>query len=124
MSHMAHPIYQAIGSLIKQRRKALQYKQEQLAKELNISRGALANIETGRQSILVHQLYRFAKVLDVKPTDLMPLVGQPISLDDIEAKLPDGLKPQQRLQVARFFGEDGAQNITSTESNSHARKRN
>ena len=68
------PIYTELGLLIRARRKALNLRQKSLASELGISRGSLANIETGRQSILVHQLYRFAAALRLPPHDLLPLL--------------------------------------------------
>ena len=67
------PIYKLIGAVIKARRKTLELKQETLAGRLGISRGSLANVETGRQSVLVHQLYKFAAALGVTPSDLLPL---------------------------------------------------
>lgn len=98
------PIYKDIGALIKARRKTLSLKQESLAQTLSISRGSLANIETGRQSILVHQLYRFAAALQLLPSDLLP----PLANDQVRAErttlpLPDNLKPDQKRQVAELF---------------------
>jgi transcriptional regulator with XRE-family HTH domain len=65
------PMYKQIGAVIKARRKTLGLKQEVLAGRLGISRGSLANIETGRQGILVHQLYKYAAKLDLSPFDLL-----------------------------------------------------
>jgi transcriptional regulator with XRE-family HTH domain len=98
------PIYRHIGALIKARRKTLQLKQETLAGKLGISRGSLANIETGRQNVLVHQLYRFAVALQLTPFDLLP----PPSTDHFKAgrtelPLPDNLKAKQKKQVADLF---------------------
>lgn len=98
------PIYKYIGSVIKQRRKQLDLKQYKLAARLGISRGSLANIETGRQSILVHQLYKFAEALDFAPNDLLPSVAanRP-SQGNWAGVLPAGLKPQQQEQIARLL---------------------
>ena len=95
------PIYRHIGMLIKTRRQKLEMNQERLAKKLGISRGSLANIETGRQNILVHQLYRIAAALDLTPVDFLP----PPSMDQVstwhsELPLPDYLKSQQKKQIA------------------------
>jgi transcriptional regulator with XRE-family HTH domain len=98
------PIYKHIGELIKSRRKTLKLKQETLALMLGISRGSLANIETGRQNILVHNLYKFAAVLKLKPFDLLP---QPSSnqtrTEHVVLPLPDDLKAEQKKQVAHLF---------------------
>jgi transcriptional regulator with XRE-family HTH domain len=98
------PIYKEIGAVIKSRRKTLGLKQETLAGMLRISRGSLANVETGRQSILVHHLYKFAAALQLPPFDLLP----PPSTDHFRAErtdlpLPHDLKAQQKEQIARLF---------------------
>lgn len=97
-------IYKDIGALIKAKRKSLGFKQEHLANVLRISRGSLANIETGRQGILVHQLYKFAAALKLRPAELLPAPPS----DQREAErtglpLPRNLKPKQRQQIARLF---------------------
>lgn len=91
--------------MIQRRRKQLGYKQEGVARDLGISRGSLANIETGRQSMLVHQLYRFAEVLELSVTDLLPaaLPAAPAPHGDWSGKLPPGLKPSQQEQIARLL---------------------
>jgi transcriptional regulator with XRE-family HTH domain len=110
------PIYKHIGLLIKARRKTLSLKQENLASMLGISRGSLANIETGRQNILVHQLYKFAVALQLTPFDLLP----PPSTDQsraerIELPLPDDLKAQQKKQVTELFLQVGTNQKLETE---------
>lgn len=46
--------------------------QEELAEKTGLSRAAIANIERGRQQILVHVLYKIAKALNVSPIELLP----------------------------------------------------
>lgn len=100
------PIYAQIGELIQARRKKLELKQENLANMLGISRGSLANIETGRQRVLVHQLYRIAEKLELQPADLLPPpkihevtdhVDLPFSPRDVN------LKARQKMQIAMMF---------------------
>lgn len=98
------PIYRHIGSLIKARRKTLQLKQENLANMLGISRGSLANIETGRQNVLVHQLYRFAAALQLTPVDLLPSPSMDQTRTEaVELPLPSDLKAQQKKQITDLF---------------------
>ena len=98
------PIYGHIGAIIKARRKTLGLKQETLAGMLGISRGALANVETGRQNLLVHQLYRYAEALQLTPTDLLPHPSTNDSrAEGTQLPLPDNLKARQRKQIARLF---------------------
>ena len=99
-----NPIYKDIGALIKAKRKTLEMKQEHLAGTLGISRGSLANIETGQQSILVHQLYSFAQALQLMPVDLLPtLVAERLNVGDSDLPLPGDLKANQKQQIARLF---------------------
>ena len=118
------PIYKQIGALIQRRRKQLGLKQHGLAASLGISRGSLANIETGRQSILVHQLYNFAEALKLAPSDLLPSGSAPPLQHDWSGVLPAGLKPQQQEQIARLL--EGAQSESMTqkrEGNAKSSKR-
>ena len=65
-------IYCHIGDAIAERRCRLGMTQQQLSKQLSISRASLANMEAGRQQILVHRLYEIALVLRCPPGDLAP----------------------------------------------------
>lgn len=97
-------VYKHIGALIKNRRKHLGLTQEGLASQLAISRASLASIETGRQNVLVHQLYTFAAKLQLAVTDFLPEQGNPISTQDInQLPLPGGLNSHQKNQIARLF---------------------
>lgn len=99
-------IYAHIGGLIKTRRKHFKLTQEQLASQLSISRASLANIETGRQKILVHQLFSLAAALDMSPADFLPpaaVVAPQAAVEAADLPLPAGLKPQHKEQIARLF---------------------
>lgn len=101
--HNEH-IYKHIGSTIKNRRKALKLTQEELATRLIISRASLASIETGRQNVLVHQLYSFAKALDLPVNDFL-ISLQPANSSDKSNNLSFslGLNAQQKEQLARLI---------------------
>src|ERR1700740_1384654 len=97
-------IYPLVGTLIRKRRKKLRFTQEALAARLGMSRASVANIEVGRQKVLLHHLYAFAEILDLAPTDLLPPAKQLLKKDNWKTlPLPDGLKPQQREQIARLM---------------------
>ena len=100
------PIYPLIGASIQIRRKQMKLTQERLAKQLGISRASLANVETGRQKILVHQLYNFAAELGLKITDLLP---DPDDIAEIQTAsnfpLPKDLKPRERRLIERLLEE-------------------
>lgn len=96
-------IYQQIGIAIRSRRKKLSMTQQQLAAHLGISRASLANIEVGRQKVFVHHLYTLAAALRLKPDELLPLPTAFAQDEDwTRLPLPEGLKPEQRSQVAHL----------------------
>jgi ribosome-binding protein aMBF1 (putative translation factor) len=59
--------YVLFGEAVRDARHALKWNQQELADKMKMSRGSIANIETGRQRILLTDLFDFAKVLRVKP---------------------------------------------------------
>lgn len=93
-------------------------KQETLAGLLGISRGSLANVETGRQSVLVHQLYKFADALQLTPLDLLPLpLIDPLRIEATELPLPSDLKAQQKEQIARLFEQIDTMQLRERKAN-------
>jgi transcriptional regulator with XRE-family HTH domain len=99
------PIYKTIGGIIRQRRRRLELAQTKLAARLGMSRATLANIETGRQRVLVHHLYAFAEALDMKPGDLLPqMIKTGTASEWAQFPIPSDLKPQQKEQIARLIG--------------------
>lgn len=106
-------LYRQIGSTIKRRRKQLGLTQEQLAKQMSTSRASLANVETGRQNVLVHQLYSFAANLDLTVEDLLPpVVIENRTSSPSNFPLPKGLNRAQREQIARLL--NGTPVVTSS----------
>jgi transcriptional regulator with XRE-family HTH domain len=97
-------IYRDLGALISTRRRRLGLTQEKLAQVLGISRASLANVETGRQKVLVDQLLGFAAALRMKAADLLPLPPKlEINTNDTDLPMPDDLNREQRDQVARVL---------------------
>ncbi len=108
------PIYKEIGRIIRARRRVLDRPQERLANEVGISRATLANIETGRQRVLVHQLYGFAKALDLALADLLPeQLPQRASAEWSGMPIEGDLNAEQKKQVAGLIEAVGTQ-LTKT----------
>ncbi len=101
-------IYRALGDKIKRLRNGAGWTQARLAAEIGISRGSLANMETGRQQVLVHHLYAVAHALELdSPAALMPLPPGAMHKDNKLPKklsLPEKeLNNKQRREVLHFI---------------------
>ncbi len=108
-------IYREVGRHIRLYREGAPRTQAQLAAEIGISRASLANIEAGRQQVLLHHLYAIADALDLdSPGVLMPL-PPPRDGEPSELPLPaEGLSESQRQEVLRLLG--GALNTENQET--------
>ena len=82
--------------------------QEQLAKRVGISRASLANIEAGRQQVLVHHLFALASALDLEsPVQLLLLSSDQARPEGAAPDLPladEGLTEKQRREVLSLMG--------------------
>jgi transcriptional regulator with XRE-family HTH domain len=115
-------LYKRVGAQIKSRRNQLDMTQQTLARHLGISRASLANIETGRQNVLLHHLYHLADALDLNVRDLLPSRSElQITETQNELPLPKDLNPQQRAQIARVLQGDSA-SPALTKDESHGRR--
>ena len=102
-------LYRRIGAFIATRRRQLEFKQEELASRVGISRASLANIENGRQSVLVHHLYAIAKALDLQPGDLLPATDRNTTSEALP--LPQDLNAEEAKAVSRLFGLRPVQSV-------------
>lgn len=109
-------IYREVGQTIRRYRAGAHRTQSQLAAEIGISRASLANIEAGRQNVLVHHLYAIAEALELdSPTALMPVRQSNDEDGAVASALPlpeSGLTEKQRQEVLRLMG--GAYNQDKT----------
>lgn len=65
------PVYRLFGAKVEQLRTILGWNQLDLAKKTGYSRGSIANIETGRQRILLADVEKFATAFNTSPKQLM-----------------------------------------------------
>lgn len=78
-------IYKAFGRSVAARRRELDLTQAKLAARVGMSRASIANIESGRQNVLLHHVYSLASALAVaKLADILPAPVRPIRHDDLE----------------------------------------
>lgn len=110
-------IYRNLGIRIRELRKSLRQTQDQLAKQVGISRASLANIEAGRQQVLVHHLFALASALQLDSPAQLLLTPQARSRSSAasSSSLPlaeGGLTEKQRREVLSLMG-DAMQQVTS-----------
>ncbi|MCG7400388.1 helix-turn-helix domain-containing protein [Caballeronia zhejiangensis] len=100
-------IYPLVGETIRTRRKRLSLTQDQLATKMQMSRASLANIEAGRQKILLHHLYSFAEALELDVKDFLVELPTNSGERPQDIPLPSGLDERLRQQVLRVFSDPG-----------------
>ena len=98
MSNME--LYRRLGRAVAERRRELGLTQSDIAKKLRFSRASLANLENGRQRIMVHQLFALVNALKLKSIlDLVPKTWVPPE-PLLELKVSGStLSPQQQSAV-------------------------
>lgn len=98
-------VYKLLGSRAATRRKQLGLKQEEVAKQIGLSRASLANLETGRQKILLHHVYKLAAALELRTiTDLIPNALVAIEPVDFAG---DAVSDQQKSALEDFVRRIG-----------------
>lgn len=106
------PVYRAFGNAVSTRRKALALTQAQLASKVKMSRASIANIESGRQNILLHHVYALAAALDfAKVADLLPPLPQKSIGEELKMTLSNQTLSKQSL--SEHAGAQVADLITS-----------
>lgn len=66
-------LYANLGSLVRSHREMLGKTQADIGNAIGLTRASVANIESGRQRILLHQLFDLAFALEVAPGNLLPI---------------------------------------------------
>lgn len=94
------PRYQQFGEAMKVRRQQLGKTQAELAAHVGLSRASIANIEKGRQSVLLHHACDIAAALKLgHVTDLLPS-PTPLSLEDQAFALSDDVSAAAKAQIS------------------------
>jgi len=107
-------IYERVGKNMAARRRELELTQSSVAKEAGISRPSLANIETGNQTITLHQLYKIAAALGYKdarvllPSGVTTIEEQKIDAREIEIQTTSELKPGHISEVQKVIAAWGS----------------
>lgn len=100
-----------IGDRIKSRRIELGYTQEQLATKLGYkTKGSIAKIENGEQSLTPERLYDIAKVLETSPSYLAGWEDGAITLP-VEMKFAENAAEEFKPAIVFADGDESAQRI-------------
>jgi transcriptional regulator with XRE-family HTH domain len=79
--------------------------QAEIGTAIGLSRASIANIETGRQRIPIHHLYRLARALRVDVHTLLPAAGgEPPATIDREIRSAVELSKREQEEVAKVVG--------------------
>ena len=84
-------IYEKVGAKIKYARKAKRLKQQELAKELNLSRASMVNIEAGRQHITLDKLIKICELTGFKISEF---------LEDSGRELPERIEYVSKIDIS------------------------
>ncbi|WID95165.1 helix-turn-helix transcriptional regulator [Bosea vestrisii] len=94
------PRYTAFGEAMALRREQLKMTQAQLASRVGLSRASIANIERGRQNVLLHHACDIASALGLSQVgDLLPVESKP-SLEDQVLALSEAVSPKAKAQIS------------------------
>lgn len=101
-------IYRQLGRNIARLRNERGSTQAEIAAQIGLTRASLANIETGRQKVLMHHVFRLANALDC--ASIIELVPASFDFsDDVQPITTHGspLSQQQHALVQRFVQSAG-----------------
>ena len=103
-------LYIQVGRRIARARKAADLSQTELADRCGLSRGSVANIETGVQRARLHTIWTIGEALERDPRSLLP-EPEAISEDRVRQVHVDikrlNVSDQDRAKVARFIAKKG-----------------
>lgn len=77
MGAIDRDFYRPVAEKIRQAREGANLTQKMLAGTIGLTRAAVANIESGRQQILLHTLCNIADACHTEPVKLLPEFGLP-----------------------------------------------
>nr|WP_294566579.1 helix-turn-helix transcriptional regulator [uncultured Rhodopila sp.] len=100
----AHRIYETFGEQVRERRDSLRMTQLQLSALIGLTRGSVANIEAGRQSVLLHQFLAIAAALQLTPEQLLPAHTEALpagEMTDMPESVLNALKSIRKSAGAR-----------------------
>ena len=84
---MGGELYTALGGIIRGRRAHVGMTQDELARQVGMTRTSITNIERGKQKVQLDTLYDIAAALEVPARDLLPSAR--MAARAVEDRLPE-----------------------------------
>lgn len=100
-SEKIEPLYVAIGQRVLEERIKAGWTQQDLCGQVRLERSSIANIELGRQRVMLHQIFDLAEVLSIPLDDLLGVSIQ-AARDDDDKKALRGQIIKLRRRVAEL----------------------
>ena len=106
-------IYERVGKNLAARRNELKRTQSYVACKSGISRPSLANIETGNQTITLHQLYKLAAALELNdarqllPAGVTTIEEQKMETKDVKIENASRLNPDHISEIREVIAAWG-----------------
>lgn len=96
-------VYRVVGERIRDERKRQNITQDELAREIGLTRTSITNVENGRQKLLLHTLFQIANYLGTSPVRLLPGCDA-----DTPIRLPDNLSSPIRNWIIHSISSANA----------------
>jgi transcriptional regulator with XRE-family HTH domain len=100
----AEELYAAVGLRVRKYRRAEKLNQAELGEICRINRSTIAVIESGKQAVALHQVFRIAAALKVRPLDLIP-DNIEFEVHDLLHKIDGRVSNDDRDTFAKMMGE-------------------
>jgi transcriptional regulator with XRE-family HTH domain len=107
--------------------------QEELGTLTGLTRASIANIESGRQRVLLHQILQFAEALRVDLTSLVPTTSEVLevedasehnSKDDYVQRIREANPLKNTVHYEKADGRTSTKRVRNLHATSSARKNN
>src|SRR5687768_7809828 len=96
--------YAEVGRRIREARSARQLTQEALARQVQLQRASVANIERGKQKLLLHTFQELCDALRVTPLELLPTLPTSRASEEAE-ELPSDLSDREKAWVRSLVAD-------------------
>ncbi|MEC3978136.1 helix-turn-helix domain-containing protein [Amycolatopsis sp. H20-H5] len=106
-------LYVTIGGNIKEARRDAKVTQADLGKRLRLTRSSIANIEAGRQRVMIHSIMQIAEELSVPTMRLLRVTGDTVE-DRVVAELagqPPGTQDFVQAALSQAVEAEKAQGV-------------